>query len=354
MKTKSVYGQIEDIRRQLWLGHASLMVGCGFSRNADKATPTTPTPPDWNELGDKLIEALYPRLNKEERAEMRTTKNILQLANEFDVAFQRPALNALLKKCIQDDNLLPSELHENMLKLPWADVFTTNYDTLLERAARQVTNIKYDVVLNCKDLPYSESPRIIKLHGSFPSEATHLIISEEDYRTYPEEYSPFVNTVQQAIMETTLCLIGFSGADSNFRKWIGWVKDNLHNSMPPVYLIGLFDLSVSERRFLEERNIVPVDLSELPDIPEGNHVKALKVFYEMIREQPDYYNWPKEQKFKAISPENNKTKGELIEQITRWKLERESYPNWIVLPWEKRSSLCNLPFFGWGLFPLTS
>ena len=277
MKTKSVYGQIEDIRRQLWLGHASLMVGCGFSRNADKAFPKTPTPPDWNELGDKLIKALYPRLNKEERAEMRTSKSILQLANEFDVAFQRPALNALLKKCIQDDNLLPSELHENILKLPWADVFTTNYDTLLERAARQVTNIKYDVVLNCKDLPYSESPRIIKLHGSFPSEATHLIISEEDYRTYPEQYSPFVNTVQQAIMETTMCLIGFSGTDPNFRKWIGWVKDNLQESMPPVYLIGLFDLSASERRFLEERKIVPVDLSDLPDIPEGNHAKALKL-----------------------------------------------------------------------------
>lgn len=57
----------------------------------------------------------------------------------------------------------------------------------------------------------------------------------------------------------------------------------------------------------------------------------------MIKEQPDYYNWPKEPKFKAISPENNKTKEERIDQITQWKLERESYPNWIVLPWEKRS-----------------
>ena len=339
MKTKDVYNRIESIRHQLWLGHASLMVGSGFSRNADKASPMTPVPPDWDELGDKLIEALYPKLDKEERISMRTKKNVLRLAAEFDEEFQRPALNALLKKSIQDDNLLPSELHVKMLELPWADVFTTNYDTLLERAASQVTNIKYDVVLNCKDLPYSESPRIIKLHGSFPSEAMHLILSEEDYRTYPEEYSPFVNTVQQAIMETTLCLIGFSGTDPNFSKWIGWVKDNLHDSMPPVYLIGMFDLPAPERRLLERKNIFPVDLSDLSGIPDGDYAKALDEFFSQLSVQPDYYNWPRQKQSKSISPKLNISADEYIEVIKQWEMERETYPNWIVLPWEKRSSM---------------
>ena len=337
MKTKNVYGQIEDIRRQLWLGHASLMVGCGFSRNADKATPMTPIPPDWTELGDKLIEALYPKMKEDDRTAMLTQKNTPQLADEFDVVYQRPALNALLKKIIQDNNLLPSGLHVKMLELPWVDVFTTNYDTLLERAARQVTNIKYDVVLNYKDLPYSESPRIIKLHGSFPSEATHLIVSEEDYLKYPKDYSPFVNTVQQAIMETTMCLIGFSGTDPNFRKWIGWVKDNLQESMPPIYLIGLFDLSASERRVLEKRNIIPVELSELSDIQDGDYAKALDSFFSELKKQPDYYNWPQHTNQSLFAPKRNAAEDYCIEAIKQWKKERESYPHWIVLPWEKRT-----------------
>ena len=69
-------------------------------------------------------------------------------------------------------------------------------------------------------------PRIFKLHGSFPSQFP-LIVTEEDYRTYPSEFAPFVNTVQQAMMETVFILIGFSGDDPNFRNWSGWVRDNL-------------------------------------------------------------------------------------------------------------------------------
>lgn len=339
MKESDILVQIEEIRHQLWLGHASLMVGSGFSRNADKASPTTPTPPDWIGLADKLINRLYCASDDAEKAKIRASKSVLQLADEFDIAFQRPALNTLLKSSIQDDNLLPSALHVKMLDLPWMDVFTTNYDTLLERAAQQVINIKYDVVLDCKDLPYSEAPRIIKLHGSFPSEATHLIVSEEDYRTYPIKYSPFVNTVQQAIMESALCLIGFSGTDPNFLKWIGWVKDNLHESMPPIYLIGMFSLNSSERKLLESKKIIPVDLSCFSDISPNDHAGALKKFFSLLEKQPDYCNWPNYQSLQYLTPKDDFSAENFIDVIQTWQKERESYPNWIVPPWEKCSAM---------------
>lgn len=338
MSEKDIRVHIEEIRKQLWLGHASLMVGSGFSRNADKATPTTPTPPDWAGLADRLIEKLYPAADENERANIRADKSVLRLADEFEIAFKRSALNALLKDCIQDDNLLPSALHVKLLELPWADVFTTNYDTLLERTAQQVISIKYDVVLNSNNLPYSEAPRIIKLHGSFPPGTTHLIVSEEDYRTYPTKHSPFVNTVQQAIMESVLCLIGFSGTDPNFLEWIGWVRDNLQKSMLPIYLIGIFDMSAAEREWLLSKNIKTIDLSELPDVPQGDYAKALHKFLDGLSEQPDYYNWPKNEagaslelfRLKNDSPE------EFMKVIQYWAKERETYPNWLTLPWNKR------------------
>ena len=87
-----------------------------------------------------------------------------------------------------------------MLKLPWRDVFTTNWDTLLERASSDALEHPYRVVQSMKQLPMVSQPRIIKLHGSFPSQFP-LIFTEEDYRTYPSEFAPFVNTVQQAMME---------------------------------------------------------------------------------------------------------------------------------------------------------
>ena len=342
MSKEDALVQIAEIRRQLWLGHASLMVGSGFSRNADRTTPATQLPPDWAQLSSAFASKLYCSLEGSDKNKIIQRKNVLQLAQEFEVAFQRPALNALLKDLIQDDNLLPGSMYVDMLELPWADIFTTNYDTLLERAARLVINKKYDIVLDCHDLPYSEAPRIIKLHGSFPSEATHLIVTEEDYRTYPDKYSPFVNSVQQAIMESALCLVGFSGTDPNFLKWIGWVKDNLKDSMPPIYLIGLLNLPATERKVLESKKIIPIDLSELDGIKANEHGRALEKFFSLLSEKPSYVDWTPQFASDMFSPSEDITDEKIINLITDWEQDCNSYPHWIVLPWHKRSSLVTM------------
>ena len=81
---------------------------------------------------------------------------------------------------IPDLNIEPSGIHVELLELPWVDVFTTNYDTLLERASAKVVTRRYEPVVNKDDIPYAIKPRIVKLHGSFPSERP-FIITEEDY-----------------------------------------------------------------------------------------------------------------------------------------------------------------------------
>ncbi len=339
MSKDDVCTYLKEIRRQLWLGHASLMVGSGFSKNAIKTTPATLCPPNWEELATALVTRLYPSCDEKQRKLIQLKKNVLQLAEEFDTTFQRPELNEFLKNLIQDDNLLPSSLHRDLLSLPWADVFTTNYDTLLERAAKEVINIKYDIVATCRDLPYSEAPRIIKLHGSFPSESTHLIVTEEDYRTYPYINSPFVNSVQQAVMETTMCLIGFSGTDPNFQNWIGWVKDNLHDSMPPIYLIGLLGLSQIECKVLEKKNIIPVDLSEWNDSSNLTYTEVLEKFLDFMHEKPSYVDWPKnsDTQFNYFSPKTSQD--EVINVINSWAKQRKTYPHWLYLSWQSRSNL---------------
>ena len=138
------------------------------------------------------------------------------LPKYFERVHGRTALDDFLRRQIRDNEFTPSRLHMLLMALPWADVFTTNYDTLLERASRKVIERRYEVLVNESDLASSKQPRIVKLDGSFPSHRP-LIITKEDFRTYPSRFPAFVNTVQQAIMETALCMIGFSGDDPNFR-----------------------------------------------------------------------------------------------------------------------------------------
>ncbi|MGL4411170.1 MAG: SIR2 family protein [Bacteroidales bacterium] len=207
---------VSEIAYRLWNGHASIMIGAGFSKNAKKTSSTISSIPTWNELGDIFYEKLHA-VKPEERD--KSYLNVLKLADELEVTFGKEYLNNLIKNVIPDSEYLPSDLHISLMSLPWKDVFTTNYDTLLERSADLIVDRRYEIVTNRHDLVWSTSPRIVKLHGSFPSERP-FVISGEDYRQYPLKYAPFVNTVQQSLLENTLCLVGFSGDDPNFLNWM--------------------------------------------------------------------------------------------------------------------------------------
>lgn len=293
---------LKEIAERLSSGHAAVMVGAGFSRNAKPNGGSELSFPDWSELGDRF----YEKLNGKKPNSASRYLNILKLAEEVEAAFGRPALNQTLRDAIPDLAYEPSQLHVDLLDLPWVDVFTTNYDTLLERACRSVSSRRYDVVVNKEDLVYSEKPRIVKLHGSFPSERP-FIITEEDYRRYPDGFSPFVNTVRQSLLENTLCLIGFSGDDPNFLQWIGWIHDNLgRDNSPKIYLIGLLRLSDPQKELLKRRNIVPVDLSEYRNI-DGDHYKALELFLNYLKKEKDkrlkWLEWPSDNDVNLMEPE---------------------------------------------------
>ena len=259
----------------------------------------------------------------------------------MESALGRPALDRILSSAIPDQDHEPAALHIALRNFPWSDVFTTNYDTLLERACRSVASQKYDIVVNQHDLVYSERPRIVKLHGSL-SPACRLIVTEEDYRRYPEDHAPFVNTVRQALLENTLCLIGFSGDDPNFLQWIGWIGDNLgRRDAPKMYLVGVYRLSDSQKKLLDERNIVCVDLSRYPDINLDDHSKALQRLFDYLDSRRRDYNrlrWPHDdhdhtkEKDKAIA-------SQISTLVPTWRDQRRSYPGWVIVPDNRRLTL---------------
>jgi len=332
--SSDVIPYLDEIADKLWSqpSHATIMVGAGFSKNASASFP------DWNALGDVFYKKLY---SKEPEQENIRYVNVLKLADGVEAAFGRATLNKILKTEIPNTSVEPSKLHRDLLLLPWADVFTTNYDTLLERASNLVSSRRYDVVVNTEELVYSNSPRIIKLHGSFPSK-TPFIITEEDYRKYPHNYAPFVNTVQQSLLENTLCLVGFSGDDPNFLNWIGWIRDNLgQKNAPKIYLIGLFDFTDAELKLLDARNIITVNMGhcEITD-----HRSAMDAFFSYLKAKDNKFrtlNWPG--KIGGSSPDrlnNDKTIEIQIKEETAILINlRNNYPGWVVAPYSARRKI---------------
>ena len=308
------------------------MIGSGFSKNA---TPFSSAPPfpDWPELGNRF----YQRLHGREPGPRTNYLQVPVLAHEIEAAFGRPALDQMLRDEIPDLMHEPSQLHVDLLSLPWSDVLTTNYDTLLERACRSVVSQRYDIVVNPADLERSRCPRIIKLHGSLPIDRP-FVVTDEDYRRYPLVFAPFVNTVRQALLEKTLCLIGFSGDDPNFLQWIGWIRDNLApHASRKMYMIGVFSSSHSQRMLLEQRNIIPIDMSECPGVDQ-DHYASLDRFVAYLRSrrnEEDPLAWP------SGDPSSSATDDEesLLAVVKAWRSTRAKYPGWVVVPEDRRREL---------------
>lgn len=299
---------IDKIARDLWcgreFGRAAAFIGAGFSFNAVPAGAAGKRFPTWRDISTRLVDALYPPRNpitRDRENALDQAKSIsgsLRLAQEFEASFCRSDLDALLLDVIPDEAFSPGHLHRLLLSLNWADVLTTNYDTLLERAAAQTIERRYNTVRVHSEVPRAVKPRIVKLHGCFPS-TTPFIITEEDFRTYPRVFAPFVNMAQQIMMENTMVLLGFSGDDPNFLFWSGWVRDNLGSGAPNIYLCGILELTAARRRMLEQRRVIPLDLAPLfpadkwPD-PAERHAAAtewLLLALEGLR-PPDILDWP--------------------------------------------------------------
>ena len=314
--------KLDAIRMHLHEGKASCMVGAGFSKNAEMDDTTRMK--DWFELADDFYEILYGEKPSDQDVKY---KSVLRLASQVEASKGRGALESLLQSSLPDERVYPGRLHIDLMKLPWSDVFTTNYDTLLEKAFIEADRYYYKVT-NKETLLYAPHPRLVKLHGSFP-DIRPFIITEEDYRTYPQRSPEFVNTVRQSLIENILCLIGFSGDDPNFLSWIGWLRDVMGAQASPVYQITyntqLHDSNIHLSHDLGLDIINLADVKDIKDFPE-----ALDFFLTCVSQgYSTKWSGTLESKYRLS---DNRESSDIDTLITEMRQVRESYPGWIVLP----------------------
>ena len=370
---------MNHVRDALWsrASRATVMIGCGFSKHAQPTRPDAGELPLWHELARGMFDKLNPPCpdgSQHKAPDSASDPNDApSQAQEYKDAFGQSDLHLFLQQQVRDDDFNPGDFHSRLLKLPWRDVFTTNWDTLLERTRLSVPERPYSVVHNKDEIPLSDQPRIVKLHGSIDGHLP-LVVADDDYLKYPEAQAPFVNTVQQAMMETVFCLIGFSGSDPNFLKWSTWVRNNLGEAAPRIYLAGWLGLSADERECHQIRDVVAIDLAQhqkalewpkhlhhkyamdwilttleggrpydvtnwpvparqvLSEIPD--HLQPVEV---VISDNPIEEPWPT-----PISDDSQTLQDSVRGLLHIWAKNRRVYPGWLMVPLEARSSLTDI------------
>ncbi|MCH4810804.1 SIR2 family NAD-dependent protein deacylase [Vreelandella neptunia] len=340
------YAALKKLASALWQQDSSyhgaaVMVGAGFSKSAASTGDANRKLPLWNDFSKALAAELDS-----------ASEDPLRLAEEYCAYFGKQTLNDLIKKEVNDAAWSPGELHNSLLKLPWTEVLTTNWDTLLERASTEVHQPLYSVVSKQEDLSSARSPRIVKLHGTIDV-TKELIFTQEDYRKYPQRHAAFVNFSRQVFIENELCLIGFSGDDPNFLQWAGWVRDHLSTHSRRIYLVGALGLNASKRKYLESINVAPIDLNDLVaehDELDTKHLEATKIFIKALQEHKPKQAWEWEptplHRTTKTGAENTKTHQDasyaaklLEEKLPTLEKDRLSYPGWLICPYMQRFQL---------------
>lgn len=351
----SDYAALKKLAAALWQNDsayhgAAVMVGAGFSRSAAHSGDRSNKLPLWNNLSKSL---------KNELGDV-DISDPLRLAEEYSAFFGKQALHDLVKRELNDGAWLPGELHKQLLEMPWTDILTTNWDTLLERASQEVHDPVYNVVCKQEDLSSARTPRIVKLHGTV-NVTENLVFTQEDYRKYPERHAAFVNLARQVFIENELCLLGFSGDDPNFLQWAGWVRDHLSLHARRIYLVGALNLTSAKRKYLESINVAPIDLGQLVaefDNQDSKHSEATRIFLQaLLAFKPvPIWDWSPTgllDTSHASGDIGNQSSNldheatQLKHMLPSLKAIRESYPGWLVCPNRPRFELTmqlNNPF----------
>lgn len=373
----SIDNHLNNIATRLWdrggapgSGRAAVMVGAGFSRNAlPLARSVARNFPSWEELARTFVDRLHPpcikcpgdqadnatdicpqhRIRQRRLRSINETSGASRLALMFESVHGRAALEEILVNAIPDSEYQPGILHQRLVRLPWADIFTTNWDCLLENSV-DLYDRSYSTINTPIQIATSRPPRIVKLHGSFGA-GTRLTFTEEDFLNYPHVNAPFVSLVQQSMMENVFVLIGFSGEDPNFLHWLSWVRRELGDYIQQVYLVDIADVSEPESRLLAKRGVIPLNIGIFNHIHDRNNYEhAFSRFFDYLERGRSQIRadmeWPERRGGSGLRSSGSLSadtdKAERVAAMAQAWFERvERAPKWLAVPAENRHTIAS-------------
>lgn len=183
-----------------------LFVGAGISRQATAIDGGSQKMPLWSELGERVAEQCGERLD-------RYDNNVLDLFDAISANHSRERLEEAVRRAVPDPLFRPCAVHEEIARLPWHVITTTNYDSLLGRACGETQPIDDEA----KYAWYSRSsgrPRIVHLHGSLANLHT---LTGTDYGEWSEKHKRGYAFLEHVALNKTILFVGYSFSDPHLR-----------------------------------------------------------------------------------------------------------------------------------------
>ena len=149
----------------------------------------------------------------------------------------RTRVNNVIRAEIAPDKPIP-KLLKTIARLPMRNIWTTNYDRLIERAFGEISR-PVDTISAASDLSIKLRPgavRLFKMHGTI-DRLDDIVIATDDYELYRLNRGAFLPLLQAHMSSFSMLFIGLSFTDPNVRHVLSLIREAFSKSPPEHFAI---------------------------------------------------------------------------------------------------------------------
>ncbi len=152
-------------------------------------------------------------------------RELSDISGRIELMWGRTTLTKSIRSVLS--KLTPSAALSNLPNFNFSSIFTTNYDTLVEKSFEQ-SKIDIPVIRSNKDSAFDHrqyNTILYKLHGCITEDRADglshgMIITSEDYQTYDQYRQIGFRQFDQSLATSNVIFVGFSMSDANIREYV--------------------------------------------------------------------------------------------------------------------------------------
>ncbi|MCB1470786.1 MAG: SIR2 family protein, partial [Rhizobiaceae bacterium] len=198
---------IRDLAKALAEGRLVLFVGAGLSYQSRRLDGKSDRLPLWRELAAMAAEEF------DEKPEDYNF-NITDMFDAIVSRRSRTELEKFIRYTLDDTPFDVHRVHSLLSELPWARVYTTNYDSLLVRALGSNKPIVLEKDFDLLSSSGEQASQVIHLHGNLDDPHT---LTGEDYEIWEEKHPQATAQLTSDGIQKSFLFLGYSFSDPHFK-----------------------------------------------------------------------------------------------------------------------------------------
>lgn len=289
----------EQLSKLLIDGKAILFAGAGLSLQARNPNDPKARLPLWSDLSGLIARHFGEAVSA-------YGNSLFDLFDSICRKHGRRALEDEIRRAIPDSLFEPSAAHRVLASLPWARVYTTNYDNLLARSLNERDPISTEDDYEFLGRPVKDQPRLVHLHGTLRNIHT---LTGEDYNQWAEKHRRASLKVTMDGLEHCFVFMGYSNSDPHFKHGLIPLINDLKTKRGHKNFSWMWRPSENQIKLLAERDAILVHPIE-EDSEWLASVKKLKEAYSQIEARS-------KNERRKISIENRKIFSSVSDELVR-------------------------------------